>query len=144
MEFIRGALSPRRFKYRKQQKGRSVNRVSVNSKENNNLLFGSIGLKSLESGRLTAKQIQSVKQVINKKIKKIGRLKVNVFPQVPISKKPVEVRMGKGKGNVDHWVFKVKAGVVLFEVETTFLSASIKALELSQRRLPLKTKIIFN
>ena len=137
-------LSPRRFKYRKQQKGRSVNRVSVNSKENNNLLFGSIGLKSLESGRLTAKQIQSVKQVINKKIKKIVRLKVNVFPQVPISKKPVEVRMGKGKGNVDHWVFKVKAGVVLFEVETTFLSASIKALELSQRRLPLKTKIIFN
>ena len=137
-------LSPRRFKYRKQQKGRSVNRVSVNSKENNNLLFGSIGLKSLESGRLTAKQIQSVKQVINKKIKKIGRLKVNVFPQVPISIKPVEVRMGKGKGNVDHWVFKVKAGVVLFEVETTFLSASIKALELSQRRLPLKTKIIFN
>lgn len=137
-------LSPRRFKYRKQQKGRSVNRVSVNSKENNNLLFGSIGLKSLESGRLTAKQIQSVKQVINKKIKKIGRLKVNVFPQVPISKKPVEVRMGKGKGNVDHWVFKVKAGVVLFEVETIFLSASIKALELSQRRLPLKTKIIFN
>ena len=137
-------LSPRRFKYRKQQKGRSVNRVSVNSKENNNLLFGSIGLKSLESGRLTAKQIQSVKQVINKKIKKIGRLKVNVFPQVPISKKPVEVRMGKGKGNVDHWVFKVKAGVVLFEVETTFLSASIKALELSQRRLPLKTQIIFN
>jgi large subunit ribosomal protein L16 len=137
-------LSPRRFKYRKHQKVRSVNRVSVNSKENNNLLFGSIGLKSLESGRLTAKQIQSVKQVINKKIKKIGRLKVNVFPQVPISKKPVEVRMGKGKGNVDHWVFKVKAGVVLFEVETTFLSASIKALELSQRRLPLKTKIIFN
>jgi large subunit ribosomal protein L16 len=137
-------LSPRRFKYRKQQKGRSINRISVNSKENNNLMFGSIGLKSLEPGRLTAKQIQSVKQVINKKIKKIGRLKVNVFPQVPISKKPVEVRMGKGKGNVDHWVFKVKAGVVLFEIETTFLSTSIKALELSQRRLPLKTKIIFN
>ncbi len=137
-------LSPRRFKYRKQQKGRSVNRVSVNSKENNNLLFGSIGLKSLESGRLTAKQIQSVKQVINKKIKKIGRLKVNVFPQVPISKKPVEVRMGKGKGNVDHWVFRVKAGVVLYEIETTSLLNSIKALELSQRRLPLKTKIIFN
>ena len=137
-------LSPRRFKYRKQQKGKSVNRISVNSKENKKLMFGSIGLKSLESGRLTAKQIQSVKQVINKKIKKIGRLKVNVFPQIPISKKPVEVRMGKGKGNVDHWVFKVKAGVILYEIETAFLETSIKALELSKRRLPLKTKIIFN
>jgi large subunit ribosomal protein L16 len=137
-------LSPRRFKYRKQQKGKSVNRIYVNSKDNKKLMFGSIGLKSLESGRLTAKQIQSVKQVINKKIKKIGRLKVNVFPQIPVSKKPVEVRMGKGKGNVDHWVFRVKAGVVLYEIETTSLLNSIKALELSQRRLPLKTKIIFN
>jgi large subunit ribosomal protein L16 len=137
-------LSPRRFKYRKQQKRKSVNRISVNSKDNKKLMFGSIGLKSLESGRLTAKQIQSVKQVINKKIKKIGRLKVNVFPQIPVSKKPVEVRMGKGKGNVDHWVFRVKAGVVLYEIETTSLLNSIKALELSQRRLPLKTKIIFN
>ena len=137
-------LSHRRFKYRKQQKGKSVNRISVNSKENKKLMFGSIGLKSLESGRLTAKQIQSVKQVINKKIKKIGRLKVNVFPQIPISKKPVEVRMGKGKGNVDHWVFKVKAGVILYEIETAFLETSIKALELSKLRLPLKTKIIFN
>jgi large subunit ribosomal protein L16 len=137
-------LSPRRFKYIKQQKGKSVNKISVNSKDNKKLMFGSIGLKSLESGRLTAKQIQSVKQVINKKIKKIGRLKVNVFPQIPVSKKPVEVRMGKGKGNVDHWVFRVKAGVVLYEIETTSLLNSIKALELSQRRLPLKTKIIFN
>ena len=137
-------LSPRRFKYRKQQKGKSVNRVSINSKYNKRLLFGSIGLKSLESGRLTAKQIQSVKQVINKKIKKIGRLKVNVFPQIPVSKKPVEVRMGKGKGNVDHWVFKVKAGTVLYEIETSSLLISTKAFELSQRRLPIKTKIIFN
>ena len=137
-------LSPRRFKYRKQQKGKSVNRISVNSKENKKLMFGSIGLKSLESGRLTAKQIQSVKQVINKKIKKIGRLKVNVFPQIPISKKPVEVRMGKGKGNVDHWVFKVQPGMILFEVETEFKSLVMKALKLVQLRLSVNTKIIFN
>ena len=137
-------LSPRRFKYRKQQKGKSVNRVSINSKDNKRLLFGSIGLKSLESGRLTAKQIQSVKQVINKKIKKIGRLKVNVFPQIPVSKKPVEVRMGKGKGNVDHWVFKVQPGMILFEVETEFESVVMKALKLVQLRLSVNTKIIFN
>ena len=82
-------------------------------------MFGSIGLKSLESGRLTAKQIQSVKQVINKKIKKIGRLKVNVFPQTPVSKKPVEVRMGKGKGNVDHHIFKVKQVLFFMKLRQT-------------------------
>ena len=107
-------------------------------------MFGSVGLKSMEPGRLTAKQMQAVRQVVNKKIKKIGRLKINVFPFTPISKKPVEVRMGKGKGNVDHWVFKVKAGVSLYEIETSYTSIAVRALELGQRRLPFKTKIIFN
>ena len=137
-------LSPRNFKYRKQQKGKSINRISVKSKNTKNLIFGEIGLKSIESGRLTAKQMQSVRQVINKKIKKIGRLKINVFPHTPVSKKPVEVRMGKGKGNVDHHIFKVKAGMIIYEIETKFTSISIKALKLAQRRLPFKTKIIYN
>jgi|TARA_B100000161_G_C33503391_1_gene392818 large subunit ribosomal protein L16 len=137
-------LSPRNFKYRKQQKGKSINRISVKSKNTKNLIFGEIGLKSIESGRLTAKQMQSVRQVINKKIKKIGRLKINVFPHTPVSKKPVEVRMGKGKGNVDHHIFKVKAGIIIYEIETKFTSISIKALKLAQRRLPFKTKIIYN
>jgi|TARA_A100001035_G_scaffold14739_1_gene10165 large subunit ribosomal protein L16 len=137
-------LSPRNFKYRKQQKGKSINRISVKSKNTKNLIFGEIGLKSIESGRLTAKQMQSVRQVINKKIKKIGRLKINVFPHTPVSKKPVEVRMGKGKGNVDHHIFKVKAGMIIYEIETKFASISIKALKLAQRRLPFKTKIIYN
>jgi len=79
-------LSPRNFKYRKQQKGKSTNRVSIKSKNTKKLIFGSIGLKSAEPGRLTAKQMQSVRQVITKKIKKIGRLKINVFPHTPISK----------------------------------------------------------
>jgi len=137
-------LSPRNFKYRKQQKGKSINRISVKSKNTKNLIFGEIGLKSIESGRLTAKQMQSVRQVINKKIKKIGRLKINVFPHTPVSKKPVEVRMGKGKGNVDHHIFKVKAGIIIYEIETKFTSICIKALKLAQRRLPFKTKIIYN
>jgi large subunit ribosomal protein L16 len=137
-------LSPRNFKYRKQQKGKSINRIVVKSKDTKNLIFGEIGLKSIESGRLTAKQMQSVRQVINKKIKKIGRLKINVFPHTPVSKKPVEVRMGKGKGNVDHHIFKVKAGIIIYEIETKFTSISIKALKLAQRRLPFKTKIIYN
>jgi large subunit ribosomal protein L16 len=81
---------------------------------------------------------------LSKKIKKQGRVKVNIFPDTPISKKPIEVRMGKGKGNVDHWVFKVKPGFILFEVETSSISTAIKALEAGQIRLPIKTKIILD
>ena len=80
----------------------------------------------------------------NKQIKKLGRLKVNIFPHTPISKKPIEVRMGKGKGNVDHWIFKVKPGFILYEIETIFIPIAIKALQRGQVRLPIKTKIIFN
>ena len=134
-------LAPRRFKYRKQQKGKSFNRVSGNQ---SCLQSGSVGLKAVTPGRLTAKQIQAVRQAIHKKIKKLGRLTVNAFPQTPISKKPIEVRMGKGKGNVDHWVFKVKAGVVLYEVETSYIQIAVKALQAGQIRLPMQTKIIFN
>lgn len=139
-------LNPRNFKYKKQQKGKPFNKIfkSTNLEARTPLHFGSIGLKALTSGRLTAKQINAVRQAIHKQIKKLGRLKVNIFPHTPISKKPIEVRMGKGKGNVDHWVFKVKPGFVLYEIETTFISIAIKALRRGQIRLPIKTKIIFN
>ena len=138
-------LSPRNFKYRKQQKGKSFNKIIGSSNPGLvSLKFGSVGLKALSPGRLTAKQINSVRQSINKQIKKLGRLKVNIFPNTPITKKPIEVRMGKGKGNVDHWVFKVKPGFILYEIETSFTSVAIKALKLGQIRLPIKTKIITN
>jgi large subunit ribosomal protein L16 len=137
-------LSPRKTKFKKQQKGKSFNRINSTSVELNLLNFGSIGLKALAPGRLTSKQIEAVRQSINKVIKKQGRLKINIFPDTPISKKPIEVRMGKGKGGVDHWVFKVKPGFVLYEIETAFLSLAIKALEAGQIRLPIKTRIIFN
>jgi large subunit ribosomal protein L16 len=136
-------LSPRRFKYKKQQKGRSFNKINSNLKDQlSPLKFGSVGLKALSPGRLTAKQIQSVRQCINKRIKKLGRLKVNIFPDTPISKKPIEVRMGKGKGNVDHWVSKIRPGFILYEIETSSISIAIKALKSGQIRLPIKTKII--
>ena len=138
-------LNPRNFKYKKQQKGKSFRKIFKVSKVGITALnFGSIGLKALTSGRLTAKQINAVRQVINKQIKKLGRLKVNIFPHTPISKKPIEVRMGKGKGNVDHWIFKVKPGFILYEIETIFIPIAIKALQRGQVRLPIKTKIIFN
>lgn len=110
-------LNPRNFKYRKQQKGRSFNKIIGSSSENRiPLKFGSVGLKALSSGRVTAKQINSVRQAINKQIKKLGRLKVNVFPHIPITKKPIEVRMGKGKGAVDHWVAVVRPGTIIYEI----------------------------
>jgi large subunit ribosomal protein L16 len=137
-------LNPRNFKYKKQQKGKSFKIILGRRPCLTALKFGSIGLKALSSGRLTAQQINAVRQCINKRIKKLGRLKVNIFPHTPISKKPIEVRMGKGKGNVDHWVFNVKPGFILYEIETTFQSIALKALQSGQIRLPIKTKIIFN
>jgi len=134
---------PRRSKFKKQQKGKSFNRIN-GKLDLYSLKSGSLGLKALASGRLTSKQIESVRQCISKIIKKQGRVKINVFPDTPISKKPIEVRMGKGKGAVDHWVFKVRAGSVLYEIETSFISLGIKALEAGQIRLPLRSKIIFN
>jgi len=136
------AFIPRQFKYKKQQKGRFCNKIN-NISELNNLKFGSFGLKSVDFGRLNSKQIESMYQSINKIIKKNGRVVLKIFPHTPVSKKPIEVRMGKGKGNVDHWVAKIKSGTVLCEIETTFKSLALKALNLAQLRLPLKTKIYY-
>ena len=134
---------PKKSKFKKYQKGKSFKRINkvcsfICLKK------GSVGLKSLDFGRLTSKQIESSKQAITKVIKKTGKLYINVFPQTAISKKPLEIRMGKGKGSVDHWIFKVRAGTVLCEIETDFILLAIKALRLGQIRLPLKTKIIYN
>ena len=136
-------LIPKQKKYKKEQKGKNFKRVTA-TVGLNRLKFGSIGLISLSSGRLTSKQIDSMQQTINKIIKKLGILRLNIFPDTPISKKPIEVRMGKGKGMVDHWIFKVKNGTLLCEVETTNLSVGIKAIQTAQIKLPLKTKLIYN
>ena len=137
-------LIPRKSKFKKQQKGKSFKIINSTSNIPYCLHFGSIGLKALSSGRLTSNQIESVRQSISKIIKKLGKIKVNAFAHTPISKKPIEIRMGKGKGAVDHWISKIKAGTILFEIETDAVPLAIKALQLSQIRLPLKTKIIYN
>jgi len=130
-------LIPRKSKFKKQQKGKSFNRINGTSNKCHCLHFGSIGLKSLSFGRLTSSQIESVRQSISKIIKKLGKIKTNIFADTPISKKPIEVRMGKGKGSVDHWIFKVKAGTILFEIETNSILLAVKALRLGQIRLPI-------
>lgn len=136
-------LFPKKTKFKKQHKGKNfkvVNQVF----ELNRLNFGLVSLKSISAGRLTAKQIEAMRQSINKIIKRSGRLIIPIFPDSPVSKKPIEVRMGKGKGNISHWVYKVKCGTLLCEIETSSIQLGLKALKLAQYRLPLKTKILFN
>lgn len=136
-------LNPKKTKFKKQQKGKNFKLVTQTF-QLHKLHFGSIGLKSVSVGRLTSKQIEAMCQSINKVIKRFGRLVLKIFPDTPISKKPIEVRMGKGKGNVDHWVSKVRCGIILCEIETTMIPLALKALKCAQYRLPIKTKIIFN
>jgi large subunit ribosomal protein L16 len=138
MQFI-----PSNAKYKKQQKGKSICRINKNVNFFR-LNFGIIGLKSKTFGRLTTNQIKTIHQTINKVMKKQGRLKLNIFPQTPITKKPLEIRMGKGKGNVDHWVYKVKSGMLLLEIESEKVSLAIRAIKLIQIRIPLTTQIVYN
>lgn len=135
-------LLPRSFKYKKRQKGKNFNKLD-NIITFQNIKFNNIKLVSISSGRLKSKQINSMFSCINKSMKKLGLITLQIFPHNPISKKPLEVRMGKGKGNVDHWAFNVKVGFVLCEIKTNFLKQAIKAFKLGQIRLPIKTKIIF-
>ena len=106
-----------------------------------NFNFGTIALKSTEHGKLNSKQIQTLVQLINKKLKKKGKIKLNIFPNTPVTKKPTEARMGKGKGNVDFWIYKIRPGIFVCEIETHFISLAKKVLRLVQIRLPIKTKI---
>ena len=135
---------PKKSKFKKQQKGKFGNRVAHSVTEYRQLFFGSVGLKALSFASLTSKQVETMRQSINKIVKKTGRLVINVFPSIPVSKKPIEVRMGKGKGNVDHWIFKVKPGFVLCEVITDQSDIAVKALNSVQKKINIKTKIIFN
>jgi large subunit ribosomal protein L16 len=132
---------PKKSKFKKQNKGKAFNRISKN-KTLFNLYYGTIALKSVEHGRLNSKQIQTLVQLINKKIKKKGKIKLNIFPHTPISAKPTETRMGKGKGNIDSWICKIKPGNVICEIETNFIALTKKNLRLVQVRLPINTKII--
>ena len=133
---------PQKQKFKKQQKGKSFNRVS-NILNLNNIKFGTFGLKATNFGRLTSSQLKSMYQSINKIIKKTGKIVIPIFPQTPVSKKPIEVRMGKGKGNIDHWIVKVKAGTTLCEIETFSFPLAIKALNFGKIKLPIKTKIFY-
>ena len=128
-------LQPKRTKYRKQQKGR--NRGLATS--GNRVSFGEFGLKAVGRGRITARQIEAARRTITRHVKRGGKLWIRIFPDKPISKKPLEVRMGKGKGNVEYWVAQIQPGRMLYEIEGISEDLAREAFELAAAKLPFKT-----
>jgi len=131
-------LQPKRTKYRKAFKGR----ISGAAKGGFNLDFGSYGLKAMEPDRLTARQIEAARRAITRHMKRAGRVWIRVFPDVPVSKKPAEVRMGSGKGAPEFWAARVKPGRVLFELDGVSVQVAREALELAAAKLPIKTRFV--
>ena len=128
-------LSPKKTKYRKQFKGR----IHGNSKGNFALNYGSFGLKAMEPERVTSRQIEAARKAITRYLKRAGRMWIRIFPDVPVSKKPAEVRMGKGKGNVEYWVAQIKPGAILYEMEGVSEEVAREALRLASAKLSVKT-----
>ena len=131
-------LQPKRTKYRKAFKGR----IRGAAKGGSNLDFGSYGLKAMEPDRLTARQIEAARRAITRHMKRAGRVWIRVFPDVPVSKKPAEVRMGSGKGAPEFWAARVRPGRVLFELEGVSAQVAREALELAAAKLPIKTRFV--
>ena len=133
-------LAPKKTKYRKAQKGGKKIKGSATS--GNKLSFGSFGLKSLSSGKLNSKQIESARRVITRYMKRTGKLWIVVFPHIPITRKPAEVRMGSGKGSVEYYIARIKPGRVMFEIDGVSDEVAISALTKAAAKLPFKTKVV--
>jgi large subunit ribosomal protein L16 len=131
-------LQPKRTKFRKQFKGRIHGVASSGALLN----FGQFGLKALEPERVTARQIEAARRAITREMKRQGRVWIRIFPDVPVSAKPAEVRMGSGKGAPDHWVARVKPGRIMFELEGVSEEIARSALTLGAAKLPIKTRFI--
>ena len=131
-------LSPKRTKYRKQHKGR----IHGNAKGGTALNFGSIGLKAMEPGRVTARQIEAARRALVRHIRRQGKVWIRIFPDVPVTQKPAEVRMGKGKGSVEFWACRVKPGRVMFEMDGVAPELATVAFELAAAKMPIKCKIV--
>ena len=131
-------LSPKKTKYRKQFKGK----IHGTAKGGFTLNFGSYGLKSVEPERITARQIEAARRAITRHMKRQGRLWIRVFPDVPVSTKPAEVRMGSGKGSPEYWVARIHPGRIMFELDGVPSDIALRAFELAQAKLPIKTRIV--
>ena len=131
-------LQPKRTKFRKAHKGR----IHGDAKSGATLVYGSIGLKAMAPERITARQIEAARRAITRHIKRQGRLHIRIFPDVPVSSKPAEVRMGSGKGSPEFWVARVRPGRIMFEIEGVPLDIAAVAFERGAAKLPIKTKVI--
>ena len=131
-------LSPKRVKFRKQHKGR----IHGLAKGGSELSFGSFGLKALSPERVTARQIEAARRAITREMKRAGRLWIRIFPDVPVTDKPAEVRMGKGKGAVEFWVARVKPGRIMFEIADVDEELARRAFALGAAKLPVKSKFV--
>ena len=131
-------LQPKRTKFRKAHKGR----IKGTASSAITLAFGTFGLKAQEPARITARQIEAARRAMTRQMKRSGRVWIRVFPDVPVSKKPTEVRMGKGKGTPEFWVARVKPGRVIFEIDGVSDSVARESLRLAAAKLPLKTRVV--
>lgn len=131
-------LLPKRTKFRKVQKGRNRGLAQTGSK----VSFGEYGLKATERGRLTSRQIESARRAMTRHIKRGGKIWIRVFPDKPITSKPLEVRMGKGKGSVEYWVAQIQPGRVLYEVQGVSEELAREAFSLAAAKLPFKTQFV--
>jgi large subunit ribosomal protein L16 len=131
-------LQPKRTKFRKQFKGR----ISGAAKGGFELNFGAFGLKAMEPERVTARQIEAARRAMTRHMKRAGRVWIRIFPDVPISSKPTEVRMGKGKGAPDYWAAKVKPGRIMFELDGVSVELAKEALALAAAKLPIRTRFV--
>ena len=131
-------LQPKKPKFRKQHKGRIHGKSYSGSKLN----FGSFGLRAIQPGRITAREIEAARQAITREMKREGKVWIRIFPDVPVTKKPAEVRMGKGKGSVEFWVARIKPGKILFEIDGINEGIAKIALSLGAAILPIKSSFI--
>lgn len=131
-------LQPKRTKFRKQFKGR----IHGTAKGGTELNFGAFGLKALEPERVTARQIEAARRAITRQMKRQGRVWIRIFPDLPVTGKPTEVRMGKGKGSVDYWAARVKPGRIMFEIDGVSEELAREALRLGAAKLPIKTRFV--
>ena len=131
-------LQPKKTKYRKQQKGKLRGFATSGAR----VSFGEYGLKAITRGRITARQIEAARRAMTRHIKRGGKVWIRIFPDVPITKKPVEVRMGKGKGNVEYWVAKIQPGKVLYEMEGVSEDVAREAFRLAAAKLPKLTAFV--
>lgn len=133
-------LIPSKTKYRKSQKGGK--KILGVAGSGNSLSYGSYGIKSIESSKLNSRQIESARKVISRHMKRSGKMWISVFPHTPVTRKPAEVRMGSGKGNVEYYIAKIKPGRIIFEIDGVDYDSAVLALSKASAKLPFKSKII--